>query len=388
MISRPILAILLLFLWHGEISSQLHDRAFVSETPLRIAVGMDGTGGACAVPGQSWSHIAAPEDAGWSSEKLSVARQYADSIHSSAVMIVQGGKIVEEWGDVSKKITSFSVRKSLISALYGIYSAEGVIDVNQTLEQLGVNDSPDSLTRAERQARVVDLLRARSGVYHAVDFETDYQKKTRPARGSHSPGTFWFYNNWDFNVLGSIFEKKTGLKIGDAFAQRIAKPIGMQDFRPDDVYYLGGRVSIHPAYMFEMTARDMARFGQLYLCRGRWGDRQIVPEDWVEKSSHAQEMVKVGDTNLGGYEYLWWVEYGGVHLAGGATLPDMYSARGAGGHYILIIPSLNLVIVYRFDNEPQQRKSKAVLYAAQKDGIYDDQFGHLIKLILDAKPTH
>jgi CubicO group peptidase (beta-lactamase class C family) len=388
MTCRRILVFLLLFMWHGEISPQPNASASVNEIPPQTTVERNGAEGACTVPGPAWSHIAVPEDAGWSSEKLSVARNYADSIHSSSVMIVQRGKIVEEWGDVRKKITSLSVRKSLISALYGVYSAEGAVDVNETLEQLVVNDSPDPLNRAEQQARVVDLLRARSGVYHPVDFETDYQKKTRPARGSHPPGTFWFYNNWDFNALGSIFEKKTGLKIGDAFAQRIAKPIGMQDFRPDDVYYLGGPVSVHSAYMFEMTARDMARFGQLYLCRGRWRGRRIVPEDWVEKSSHAQEMVKMGDTNLGGYEYLWWVEYGGVHLAGGATLPGMYSAQGAGGHYILIVPSLDLVIVHRFDNEPQHREIKAVLYAAQKEGIYDDEFGHLVKLILDAKRIH
>ena len=83
-------------------------------------------------------------------------------------------------------------------------------------------------------------------------------KKTRPARGSHAPGTFWYYNNWDFNALGSIFEKRTGLKIGDAFYERIAKPIGMQDFQPSDVYYLGGPVSVHSAYQFEISARDLA----------------------------------------------------------------------------------------------------------------------------------
>jgi hypothetical protein len=84
-------------------------------------------------------------------------------------MIVQGGEVVDQWGDIGKKISSYSVRKSLISGLYGIYAAESVIDINQTLEQLGIDDSPDPLTKEERQARVVDLLRARSGVYHPVD---------------------------------------------------------------------------------------------------------------------------------------------------------------------------------------------------------------------------
>jgi CubicO group peptidase (beta-lactamase class C family) len=232
-----------------------------------------------AFPGHDWKKIshATPEE--WSLQKLAVARQYADSLHDSSVVIVQCGRVVDEWGDSSKKITTFSIRKSFISALYGIYSAEGKIDIDETLEQSGIDDSPSPLTKAERQARIVDLLRARSGVYHAADFETDFQRKTRPARGSHEPGTFWFYNNWDFNVLGTIFEKKTGLKIGDAFYERIAKPIGMQDFKPGDLYYVGsGEVSQHPAYMFEMTARDMARFGLLYLNHGRWKSHQIVPE--------------------------------------------------------------------------------------------------------------
>ena len=74
-------------------------------------------------------------------------------------MIVQGGRVVDQWGDIDKKITSYSVRKSLLSALYGIYSAEGVIDINQTLEQLGIDDSPDPLTKEEKQSRIVDLLR-------------------------------------------------------------------------------------------------------------------------------------------------------------------------------------------------------------------------------------
>jgi CubicO group peptidase (beta-lactamase class C family) len=129
------------------------------------------------------------------------------------------------------------------------------------------------LARKTRTAARREILRARSGVYHPVDFETPGQKRMRPARGSHAPGAFWFYNNWIFNVLGTIFEKKTGKKIGEAFYERIAKPIGMQDFRPDDVFYLGGHDSTHPAFLFESSARDLVRFGLLYLRHGRWKDK-------------------------------------------------------------------------------------------------------------------
>jgi CubicO group peptidase (beta-lactamase class C family) len=340
-------------------------------------------------PGTSWTHIASPKEAGWSQEKLATARAYADadSIHTSAVMIVQGGKVVDQWGDFDKKIDSYSIRKSLLSALYGIYSAEGVIDVNQTLEQLGIEDSPNPLTKEEKQARVVDLLRARSGVYHPVDFETESMQKSRPARGSHTPGSFWYYNNWDFNVLGTIFEKKTGMKIGDAFYQRIAQPIGMEDFQPSDVFYFGGPLSIHPAYHFEITARDMARFGLLYVRHGRWNGKQIVPEAWIEKSSHANEMVKSEGADHGGYEYLWWVDYGGVHFPE-VSLPGIYSARGNGAHYIFIIPTLDMVIVHRTDNDPPAKDAKTITEIANRASPASQnraQFGHLVKLILDAQ---
>lgn len=337
-------------------------------------------------PGHDWKHIPRKKLEGWSLPQLATAHQYADSLSDASLMIVECGRLIDEWGDSSEKLTTFSIRKSLISALYGIYFAEGEININETLEQAGIDDYPSPLTKIERQARIVDLLRARSGVYHAADFETDFQRRIRPARGSHAPGTFWFYNNWDFNVLGAIFEKKTGLKIGAAFYQRIAKPIGMQDFKPADVYYVGsGEVSQYPAYMFRMTARDMARFGLMYLNQGRWKTQQIVPRDWIEKSTHAKEMVHVGTMDAGGYEYLWWVEYGGVHL-GEATLPGMYSAQGAGGHYILVVPTLGLLIVNQFNNEPDGHDPKSVLAAAQNHhAIFDDQFAHLVKLILDAR---
>lgn len=110
----------------------------------------------------------------------------------------------------------------------------------------------------------------------------------------------------------------------------------MQDFNPQDVYYVNdGASSIHPAFMFRMSTRDMARFGLLYLNHGRWKSHQIIPATWIDKSSHADEMVHLGKVPLGGYEYLWWIEYGGVHL-GESTIPGMYSAQGAGGHLILI----------------------------------------------------
>lgn len=100
-------------------------------------------------------------------------------------------------------------------------------------------------------------------------------------------GSFWHYNNWDFNTLGTIYEQQTGEKIFEAFEKRIAQPLQMQDFELDDGGHVTGESSIHPAYPFHMTARDLARFALLYLREGRWRERQILSRNWVEESTVA-----------------------------------------------------------------------------------------------------
>lgn len=177
------------------------------------------------------------------------------------------------------------MRKSLLSALIGIVVARKKIDLDNTLAHLGIDDNPPSLTDIEKQATVRMLLQARPGVYHSALYETKEMAAARPPRGSHAPGTFWYYNNWDFNALGTIYEHATGVGIYDALEQQIARPIEMQDYRPEDGEYFTGAASIHRAYPIRMSARDLARFALLYLRGGVWAGRQVVPADWVREST-------------------------------------------------------------------------------------------------------
>jgi CubicO group peptidase (beta-lactamase class C family) len=319
-------------------------------------------------PGENWERVSSPARAGWATDKLKAAREYAATIPTAAVMIVQGGRIVDEWGETATRFNVHSIRKSFLSAMYGIHVADGCIDLTKTMEQLGIDDNEPSLTNLEKHATLHDLLEARSGVYHAALYETPAMKAARPARGSHPPGTFWYYNNWDFNVLGAVFERAIKENLFREFKSSIADPIGMQDYRLEDTMYVTGPDSVWPAYPFRMTARDMARFGLLFLRHGKWNGRQIIPESWVAESVTSYS--DAGDS--GGYGYLWWVAAGGKHLPG-ATLPDgSYSARGAGGHYILVIPEGDLVIVHRVNTDVRGNR------------VTGEQFGHLVQLILDA----
>ena len=90
--------------------------------------------------------------------------------------------------------------------MIGIAVSERKIDLNDTLAKLHIDDSPPSLSAEEKRATVRQLLQARSGVYHVANYETEGERNLRPERGSHAPGTFWYYNNWDFNALGAIYD--------------------------------------------------------------------------------------------------------------------------------------------------------------------------------------
>jgi len=178
--------------------------------------------------------VVVPEEIGWSSIKLEEVKNYAEQIDSAAVMALYDGKIFFSWGNINQKYLIHSIRKPFLCALYGIYAKRGLIDLDKSLDELGIDDIPPGLTLIEKQATVRDLLMSRSGVYHEAAAEAQVMIKTRPERGSHAPGTFFYYNNWDFNVLGTIFEQQTGKKIFEAFKEEIADAIGMQDFLLSD----------------------------------------------------------------------------------------------------------------------------------------------------------
>lgn len=321
-------------------------------------------------PGAVWQQLKAPEQAGWPPENLAAIKSYLKEIGSTSAMIVQHGVIVAAWGDVTRPSNLHSARKSLLNSLIGIAVADGKINLDDTLAKLNIDDLPPSLTEAEKQATVRDLLEARSGVYHLAAYETAGMKDKRPDRGAHPPGTFWYYNNWDFNVLGGIYEHATGQSIFEAFAEKIATPIGMQDFSARDGHYVRSPDSRYPAYLFDLSARDLARFALLFLRNGRWNGVQVVPEDWVKASTHPSS-----DTHSGGYGYLWWTgdsisgERGEIQFPKGS-----FWAEGHLGQFAVAVPALDLIIVNRVDSRLTKRT------------VSKSQMAHLVHMVVDAAP--
>lgn len=284
----------------------------------------------------------APKDAGMSEEKLDAMVDFCKESGSAALLILHDGKVALSWGEVDTKYPIHSIRKALLNSLYGIHVERGDIDLDMTLEELGIDDIPPVLSEEEKQARLFDLIRSRSGVYHPAAAEAQQMIDSRPERGSHPPGSFFYYNNWDFNALGTIFEQETGRGIFEAFYEEIAQPLGMKDFRVEDgMYMVEEEKSLHPAYHFFMSAHDMALYGLLYMNDGTWNGEQVVPAEWIAESTRLHSMM---NPEMGlGYGYLWNV------ISEDVGLGRAFFHTGAGVHLLAVFPDLKVVVVHRVD---------------------------------------
>ena len=179
-------------------------------------------------PGAEWERIGKPEAAGWSAAGLERAREKLSALPTTGLMAIVGGRVLFEYGDVQAVSYLASVRKSILAMLFGNYVASGKITLDKTLAQIGIDDL-GGLSAEEKRATIRDLLMARSGIYHPASNAGD-DTASAPPRGSQKHGAYYLYNNWDFNAVGTVFEKETGRDLYDALESDLAKPIGMQDF--------------------------------------------------------------------------------------------------------------------------------------------------------------
>lgn len=300
----------------------------------------------------TWTAWESYEAAGWSEERIRECKSFWEGLDSAAVVVVYQGRVLLAWGSYQVNYWTHSARKSFMSAIYGIYVDRGAIDLDKTLADLGIDDEP-SLTEDEKRAKVIHLLQARSGVYHTAAAETQGMHDYKPDRGTYDPGEFWCYNNWDFNALATIFDQETGTTFFQALYQDLNLKLGMEDYLPEEnQYQYDLERSIHPAYIFAISARDAARFGLLFLQNGIWNGEQIIPSQWVLQST--APVSDAGDYVPGTfYGYMWWIyprgygaESGWQHLSNYMS----YAALGAYGQVIQVIPDMELVFVHRVDS--------------------------------------
>lgn len=315
------------------------------------------------VPAAEWQSVA-PESVGYSTPKLEALRAWVKTQDTGSMMIIVQGRVIFSYGDVSHTSKVASVRKSILSMLYGNYVFNRKIDLSKTVKELGLDDKQPFLP-IEEHATLEQLLAARSGIY--LPTGSSGQKDYMPARGSAYPGTQFVYNNWDFDAAGFAFEKLTGQDIYKALQNDLAIPIGMQDYDLAKQKKLPTE-SVHPEFAMYLSTRDMARLGLLMLDRGTWNEKKLIPEDWVtyctSLTTPFRDINPLGFRNYGepqrwGYGMLWWVWDAQAFPGGVYTgfMQGAYSALGTGGTFITVLPSKDMVVVHQVDIDKNPRAS-------------------------------
>ncbi|MFN7149771.1 MAG: serine hydrolase domain-containing protein [Microthrixaceae bacterium] len=310
------------------------------------------------VPGDDWQQTDV-EQAGLDPAVLDELAAAAEAAGSTCLVVTRDGELVQEWywngGTPDGPREAYSVSKSVTSALVGIASDDGDLSVEDPASETiteWVGTPSESVT-------IEHLLSNDSGRHH--DLATDYVEMAMrsPDKTTFSielgqdapPGTTWAYNNAAIQTLDRVISTATGQDTADFAAERLFAPLGMadssirRDASDNSLTFMG----------VQSTCRDLARFGTLMLRGGRWGDEQIVSEEWVEASTGASSQ----DMNAA-YGWLWWLNrpgpvLGAVQASGGEGVEpreqlvpgapdDMFFALGFGGQTIAVDPGSRTVV--------------------------------------------
>ena len=319
----------------GATPKQLPDPVWVPASPLANEPGRD-----LVWPDSTWP-TTTPEAVGLSRKLVdsTVAMVGNRLPELRALLVVIGGRIVVEryfrGARPAEPVNTKSVTKSVLSALTGIALTQGVLDsLNAPVTKWLAADIPDSADPRVGQLTVRHLLTMTGGFEWQENGPITGEWMRSPnqvrfmlgTRMAASPGREFNYSTGAVPLLAVALSRATGMDLAEYADTVLFGPIGVRpgSWGRDAQGHIEGGSELY------LTPRDMARFGLLYLGRGRWKDRQIVPEAWVLESTRPHGRVDYG--------YLWSYlpeEWGGPAI----------NALGYGGQLISIVPDANAVIV-------------------------------------------
>lgn len=294
-----------------------------------------------------------PLEQGVDPEKLSAVERYGETSNPNihAILVVRHGYIVFEkyYHGYHKRDYQYiaSMTKSITSALIGIALRDGYITcLDQKLAEFFPKYVASQEDPRKKEISIRDLLTMSSGFkWDEIEDESylsqwltsyDWIEFAFEQPMSHEPGQVFIYNSLGTHLLSVLLSKLTRMSILEFAREELFRPLGIPSNEKEGFfweidpqgYYTGG-------HGVKLTPRDMAKLGYLYLNDGRWGNRQIIPADYVKLST--QQQSEGGSPENANYGYLWWV-----------TKQQGYSAffaGGYGGQFIYVIPELDIVIV-------------------------------------------
>jgi CubicO group peptidase (beta-lactamase class C family) len=279
-----------------------------------------------------------PEPQGVSSAEVLALVEALDQIDAmNSFMLVRHGSVIAEgwWAPYSASDNHelYSLSKSFTSTAVGMAVAEGKLSIDDEVLKFFPDDAPEKPSANLKAMRVRDLLTMNTGNQDEVPTAADKisPKAFLTNAVPHKPGTHFKYNTPATFMLSAIVQKQTGQTVFDYLQPRLFEPLGITQ----PVWNTNWQGINLGGYGLNVRTEDIARFGQLYLQKGKWQGKQLIPKDWVEMATTKQ--VSNGSNPKSdwdqGYGFQFW------RCRNGA-----YRGDGAFGQYCIVLPDQDAVI--------------------------------------------
>jgi len=261
----------------------------------------------------------------------------------NSFVLVRHGRVVAEgwWGPYAPATPHilYSLSKSFTSTAVGLAQAEGKLSIDDPVLKFFPDEAPAEPSANLKAMRVRDLLRMVAGnqteaaLFGAVDSSmrsATWVKRFFAHPVPFKPGTHFLYNSPATYMLSAIVQKATGQTVNDYLTPRLYEPLGIE--KP---HWVSSPEGINAgAYGLSVRTEDIAKLGQLYLQKGVWKGKQIIPAAWVAEATARQTSNGSAPTSDWdqGYGYQFWQSRHG------------FRGDGAFGQYMLILPQYDAVV--------------------------------------------
>lgn len=321
-----------------------------------------------------------PEEQGVSATSISI---FLDSIAKSkhefqSFVLVRHGKVIAEgWWNPYRpdlKHTLYSLSKSFTATAVGFAKAEGKLALTDKVISFFPDKLPDTVSTYLREMNIKNLLTMSVGQEPDPTFTAtqtkDWVKTFLALPVKYEPGSRFLYNSMATYMLSAIVQKVTGQKIIDYLQPRLFEPLGITgiDWETD----LGGVNT--GGWGLRLKTEDIAKFAQLFLQKGNWNGKQILPEGWAEEASSAQiiqhpqypQAKRDSSDWEQGYGYQMW-----------RCRHNAFRGDGAFGQYAIVIPEHDAVIAITSETPDMQGELnliwKILLPAFQSGSLKPDK---------------
>lgn len=284
-----------------------------------------------------------PESLGISSEAIlkfinALEKERPDDMHGF-ILLRHGKEVAGGWwepNNAESRHMLYSLSKSFASTAIGITQDEGLLSINDSIMSFFPDAVPEDPPEHLKNMRIRDLLRMNTG--HRNDATREMQQKGETwAEGFLSlpvefkPGTRFVYNSGATYMLSAIIQKVTGQTLQDYLTPRLFEPLGIEN----PYWESNGEGVNFGGWGLNIRTRDIAKFGQLLLQKGKWGGKQLVSESWVKEATSLQTSNGSNPQSDWdqGYGYQFW-----------RCRNNCYRGDGAFGQYCIVMPEQDAVL--------------------------------------------